>query len=210
MAHCNDDAGKLGRRLGLDIIEAWKEGATIRMPFDCVLGAWRLHEGELRGYLMHRLGAADAADDLLQEMFLKAMRQGARFEEIRDPRAWLFHVARNALVDHARLGKQQVELPDHLAAPEPDQRTPVDELDACLLRNLAELPPEDRQIIEQCDLQGVKQQAFAHANGLTLPAAKSRLLRARKHLRDALTHNCQVHFDEAGTVCCHVPRAPLA
>ena len=183
-------------------------GATIRMPFDCVLGAWRAHESELRGYLIHRLGDVDAADDMLQETFLKAMRQGARFEEIRDPRAWLFHVARNALVDHARLGKHQVELPEHLAAPEPAQRAPVDELDACLLRNLAEMSPEDRQIIEQCDLQDVRQQVFAHANGLTLPAAKSRLLRARKHLRDALMRNCQVRFDETGAVCCHVPRAP--
>lgn len=180
------------------------------MPFDCVLGAWRAHEGELRGYLKHRLRDADVADDLLQETFLKAMRQGARFEAIRDPRAWLFQVARNALVDHARLGKQLVELPDHLAAPEHTARAPVDELDACLLRNLAEMSPEDRKIIEQCDLQGVKQSVFAHAHDLTLPAAKSRLLRARKHLRDALTRNCQVRFDETGAVCCHVPRDPLA
>lgn len=180
------------------------------MPFDCVLGAWRAHESELRGYLMHRLGDADAADDLLQETFLKAMRQGARFEAIRDPRAWLFHVARNALVDRARLGKHEVELPDQLAAPVHAEREPVDELDACLLRNLAEMPADDRQIIEQCDLQGVKQLAFAHAHGLTLPAAKSRLLRARKHLRDALTRNCQVRFDDTGAVCCHVPRRPSA
>jgi RNA polymerase sigma-70 factor (ECF subfamily) len=179
------------------------------MSLESVLGAWLDHEPELRGYLIHRLGDAHTADDLLQDTFLKALRVGARFEEIRDPRAWLFHVARNALVDHARLGKHQVELPDQLASPEHADRPPVDELDACLLRNLAEMLPEDRQIIEQCDLQGVKQLVFAQANDLSLPAVKSRLLRARKRLRDALTKNCQVRFDESGAVCCHVPRAPL-
>jgi RNA polymerase sigma-70 factor (ECF subfamily) len=177
-----------------------------------VLGAWRDHEGELRGYLVHRLGDADAdaADDLLQETFLKAMRQGAHFAEIADPRAWLFRVARNAVVDRARLGKNQVPLPDDVAASEQAERKPVDELDACLLRNLAELQPEDRQIIEQCDLQGVKQQDFAHAHDLSLPAAKSRLLRARTRLREALMRNCQVRFDETGAICCHVPRDDIA
>lgn len=142
------------------------------MPFDCVLAAWRAHEAELRGYLIHRLGDADSADDVLQEIFLKAMRQGATFCEINQPRAWLFQVARNTL----------------------------------LQRNLAEMPVEDRQIIEQCDLQGVRQQDFARAHGLSLPATKSRLLRARQRLRDRLTRNCQVHLDENGRVCCHVPR----
>jgi len=186
------------------------QGSGDEMSFDCVLGAWRTHEGELRGYLTRRLGDADAADDLLQETFLKAMRQGAHFREIREPRAWLFHVARNALVDQARLVKRQVDLPDHRAAPEKAERAPVDELDTCLLRNLTEMSPDDRRIIEQCDLQGVKQLAFAQAHDLTLPAAKSRLLRARKQLRDALIRNCHVRFDESGAVCCHVPRDPLA
>lgn len=176
------------------------------MSFDCVLAAWRLHEAELRNYLLHRLGDSYAADDLLQEVFIKSLRQGQGFCEIDNPRAWLFQVARNALTDQARSGKTYVELPDDLAAPEEEGRAPVDELDACLLRNLSEIPSEDREIIEQCDLQGVKQQAFAQTHGLSLSAAKSRLLRARQRLREALTRNCQVRFDETGRVCCHVTR----
>lgn len=176
------------------------------MPFDCVLAAWQAHERELRGFLLRRVADPHAADDLLQELFLKSMRQGANFCTIETPRAWLFHVARNALVDHARVTHPQVELSEQIAA-HADERAPVDELDACLLRNLAELAADDREIIEQCDLQGVKQQVFALKAGLSLPAAKARLLRARKRLREALTRNCQVRFDDTGRVCCHVPRA---
>lgn len=175
------------------------------MSFDCVLSAWRAHEHELRGYLLHRLADPYATDDLLQELFLKSMRQGEHFCAIENPRAWLFQVARNALVDRARLDRPQIELPEQLAAAH-EERAPVDALDACLLRNLAEMSREDRDILEQCDLQGVRQQAYAQAAGLSLPAAKARLLRARKRLRDALMRNCQVRFDETGRVCCHVPR----
>ena len=52
---------------------------TVNTAFSCVIKAWRAHEGELRGYLTHRLGNTQPADDLLQEVFIKAMRQGARF-----------------------------------------------------------------------------------------------------------------------------------
>jgi RNA polymerase sigma-70 factor (ECF subfamily) len=174
-----------------------------RTAFDCVLGAWKAHERELRGYLLHRLGDRYLADDMLQEILLKAMRQGEGFCVLDSPRAWLFQVARNALVDHARLAKPTVELPDTLAA-EADERVPVDALDACLARNLAALAAEDRDVIEQCDLRGTRRQEYAAARGLTLAAVKSRLLRARARLRARLVEHCRVRFDEAGRVCCHV------
>lgn len=176
------------------------------MTFEHVLPAWLSHERELRTYLVHRLGDVHAADDLLQEVFLKLIRQGAAFSGIGNARAWLFRVARNALIDQARGVKPHVGLPDDLVAPEQDERAPVDELDACVQRNLSEMHPDDRAIIDQCDLQGIKQQAFAQAHGLSLAAAKSRLLRARQRLREALVRNCQVRFDETGRVCCHTPR----
>ena len=176
------------------------------MAYDCVIAAWRNHEPEIHGYLVRNLGDVHLAEDLLQDTFLKAMRQGESFCSIENPRAWLFQVARNALIDQARRSRPQEELSDALAAPIADERDPIDALDACLERNLGEMSPEDREIIEQCDLKGVKQQSFANQHGLGLPAVKSRLQRARKRLRDSLMLNCQVNFDESGKVCCHTPR----
>lgn len=173
--------------------------------FSCVLHAWQAHESELRRFVMHRLGDRYLTDDLLQEIFLRAMRQGEAFCAISQPRAWLFQVARNLLVDRARLQKPEVAIDDDLVD-EQDERPPVEALDGCLARNLAEMATDDRDVIEQCDLQGVKQQVFAEAHGLSLAAVKSRLVRARRRLRDNLVRNCQVRFDETGHVCCHVPR----
>ena len=87
-----------------------------------------------------------------------------------------------------------------------ESRLPVDELDGCVRRNLAEMPPDDRDVIERCDLEGLTVRSYAESAGLSLPAAKSRLLRARRRLREALIQNCQVRFDDSGHVCCHVPR----
>lgn len=73
---------------------------------------------------------------------------------------------------------------------------------------MAELSPEDAAILGACDLAGQTVRDFAENHGLALPAAKSRLLRARQRLRDRLTTVCQVSFEPDGTVAGHVPRAP--
>ena len=129
----------------------------------CLLSAWSSHAPELKRYLDRRLGDADEAADLLQDAFIKALRQGRGFCAVRNPRAWLFQVARNTLTD--------------------------------------------RLALTLCDIEGQPQQALADRLGLSLPAAKSRLQRARTRLQRRLVEACQVRFDEQGRVCGFTPRA---
>jgi RNA polymerase sigma-70 factor (ECF subfamily) len=159
----------------------------------------------LRGWARHRLGNAAEADDLLQDLFLKALRQGEHFCSVHNARAWLFEVARNTLADRLRVARETVPLPEDLRAPI-DETDTVDALTACLPRVLSELSPEDRAAITQCDLQGMPQAEFAAAQGLSLSAAKSRVQRARQRLRERMTLACQVRFDSAGSVSDFVPR----
>ena len=176
--------------------------------YACHNKAWRQHQAEIRNFLINRASASDA-DDLSQEVFLKALLLGKDFCRIDNPRAWLFHVARNLLIDRLRLSKEQVPLPDdlcELSTPAPDA---VDLLSHCLPRVLSELSPEDREAITFCDMQAMTQKDYAARHGLTLPGAKSRLQRARLRLRSRLAEACQVSFDERGKVCCFVPRPPL-
>ncbi|MGL4206599.1 MAG: sigma-70 family RNA polymerase sigma factor [Aeromonadaceae bacterium] len=174
----------------------------------CLLRAWQQHEPELRGWFSYRLRDKERVADALQELFLKAMTQGSRFCTIADPRAWLFEVARHHLVDLQRKHKEWLPLPDDLHHEEPALAV-VDELTGCLPRVLSELSEADRRILSCCDIEGMTQQAFATAQGITLAAAKSRLLRARIRLKEQLTHSCQVRLDAEGKVCCYTPRPAL-
>jgi len=175
---------------------------------NCLMTAWHEHEAELRGWLRHRLGNATDAEDLLQDVFLKAMRQGERFCAITNARAWLYEVARNTLADRLRLARDTVELPGDLSAGT-EEATAVDSLAACLPRVLSELSPEDREAITLCDLERLPQEKYARRKGLSLPGAKSRVQRARKRLREQLTLSCQVSLDAAGQVSDFVPRHPI-
>jgi RNA polymerase sigma-70 factor (ECF subfamily) len=95
--------------------------------YSCHNKAWRQHKAELRGFLVNRAGGAAEADDLLQDVFLKALQQGKDFCLLENPRAWLFHVARNLLIDRLRLTREQVPLPEDLGA---DAETAIDPVDS--------------------------------------------------------------------------------
>jgi len=179
--------------------------------FGCVAAAWQAHERELRNYLRHRSADPDVADDVLQDVFVKAMREGRGFCTLDNPRAWLFQVARNTLVDRLRTTHPHEPLTDELADIIPldtQPMAPVDALSGCLVRTLGELSAEDAAILRACDLEGQTQRSFAQAQGLSLPAVKSRLMRARQRLRERTSQACQVRFEADGRVASHVPRPP--
>ena len=177
--------------------------------YTCHNKAWQQHKAEIRSFLANRCASAAEADDLLQEVFLKALLKGKEFCQLDNPRAWLFHVARNLLIDRLRLTKEQVPLPDDLSAESDIAFVPVDLLSHCLPRVLTELSSEDRDAVLLCDMQGMTQKDYAKHLGISLPAAKSRVQRARLRLRAQLAEACQVTFDDEGNVCCFVPRPPL-
>jgi RNA polymerase sigma-70 factor (ECF subfamily) len=172
------------------------------VPPPCLLAAWHAHERELRAWLRGRLHEAQDAEDLLQDLFLKGLRQGRAFCELRDARAWWFTAARNALTDRLRLRREWEALPPELVA-EADGRPPVATLADCLPKVLAGLSEADREAIVRCDLEGMTQARYARAQGLSLPGAKARVQRARQRLRARLTAACAVRLDSAGRVCCH-------
>lgn len=167
---------------------------------------WNRHQRELRRWLQRQLPHPNDVDDLLQELFLKVLRHHDHLDELNHTRAWLFTVARHTLIDHLRLRREWVELPEELFD-QSEELPLVDRLASCLPCVLAELSEADHQIIAECDLQGVKQEAFAQRYGLKLSTAKSRLQRARKRLKGQLEQSCHLRYDEQGQLCCFEPCA---
>lgn len=178
------------------------------MAANCLQTAWAQHAAELRAWLLHHLRQPQDVDDLMQDLFLKVLRQGEQFCSVHHTRAWLFQVARHALADHFREPSMRLEWCDGLdELPAPvDLPDPIDQLAMCLPRALSELHPADREAIVFCDIEGQSQAEYAARVGLGLSAAKSRLQRARQRLRAHLTDACQVQFDQAGHVEDFVPR----
>lgn len=167
----------------------------------CVQQAWNNHKHELRGFFLGQLGDAHCADDLLQDVFVKALADRETFCQLKNTRAWLYRVARNRLIDFQRSHKYYAEVSDCYPA-ETYEPSTLEKLSKCLPPVLKNLSADDREIIEWCDLEGLHQAEYARLKDLSIVAAKSRIQRARKRLKNRLLTGCQIGFDEQGSVCC--------
>ncbi|MGV6851097.1 MAG: sigma-70 family RNA polymerase sigma factor [bacterium] len=178
---------------------------------NCIINAWGNYEAELRGFLINKVSNKALAEDILQETFLRAVSEGSQFCTLENPRAWLFRVARNRLIDTARLAESRLvteELPEQVED-KFEEIQAVQSLDICLPKALLRLNEDDQKIIKNCDIDGQTQLEFAENNGLTLVATKSRIQRARKRLKSELITLCKVNFDDSGKVCCFASQDDL-
>ena len=166
---------------------------------------WSELGGRLRAFVARRVNDAHAADDITQDVLLKVQTQlDALPPEDKLP-AWVFAVARNAVVDYyrARAVRDHATINDVDAAAGPgegDDAEPRRQLARCLARMVEQLPEPYREAMKLADLEGLTQQEVAARVGVSLSGAKSRVQRARQQLREMIEDCCRVERDARGGV----------
>jgi len=139
-------------------------------------------------YRMSRqLVGTEAADDLVQETFLRAWKYFETFDSATNCRAWLFRILRNVWIGRWR--KSRLELP--LAETGEEQIEPYydwedeflrDEMSAEVERALAELPADYRMAILLADVEDLTYEDIARVMECPIGTVMSRLNRGRKML----------------------------
>jgi RNA polymerase sigma-70 factor (ECF subfamily) len=175
----------------------------------CLMNAWHENETQLKNWLIKQTGNYDQAQDLLQDVFIKAMKHKDVFCRIENAKSWLFKTAKNSFIDSYRKSKGEVQSLlvdiDDQDNKDMSDSAPILDLQQCLTRVLLELDDEDKEIIEHCDILGMQQSDYAQKKKLSLTATKSRIQRARKKLRQQMIASCNVQFEQ-DKVCCFTPR----
>jgi RNA polymerase sigma-70 factor, ECF subfamily len=137
------------------------------------------------------VGPADA-DDVAQEVFLRALHRLDRFRGDAPFRAWLLRIAHNAAVSEVRTRRPE---PVERARDEPSApRSPAEELEererAERLRSkLGQLTPAHRAVLVLRDLEGLSYEEIADVTDAPLGSVKGRLHRARRELIEILRGN---------------------
>jgi RNA polymerase sigma-70 factor (ECF subfamily) len=138
---------------------------------------------------LRRLGDRGRAEDAVQETFASVWRSAGSYRQERGPGApWLYAVARNAIVDRRRaLGEPTAEPVDKASKdPGPPERAEASWIAWRVYRALAELPDQERRLIELAYWGGLSQSEIAEFLNVPLGTVKTRTRSALGRLADLL------------------------
>lgn len=153
---------------------------------------WLEHKVALRSFILKRVKDRELTEDILQDVLLKVYGFCRDKGGVRNVRSWLFQITRNTLVDHLRKQKKFVDREIQEEIQEEENSAFLEALDY-IEPLLNFLPEEYRLPLKLADLEGMKQADIAQQLGLSLPATKSRIQRARDLLRAEFLTCC--HFE---------------
>lgn len=164
---------------------------------------WTHLSSDLWRFIRRRVSDDHAADDLLQETFVRVHRNIETLQDADRLAAWVYQIARNVVHDHHRKATNPaVALADADPADEYDDRLSrlrcrgagwLDEM-------IQSLPDGYREAVQLSEIEGLPQQEIANRLGLSLSGAKSRIQRGRAMLKQALGRCCFFHFDRRGNL----------
>jgi RNA polymerase sigma-70 factor (ECF subfamily) len=143
-------------------------------------------------FLSVRVEDRDAAKDILQSAYLKAVEHGSEIRDHESTVAWFYRILRNAITDHYRRKAARTNAHEVFAAEAPVsyEAELTHTVCACIGDVIRDLKSEYRTAIEQVDLGGASVEAFAQSQQTSANNASVRLHRARKAVAKKLTTVC--------------------
>ncbi len=154
----------------------------------------RRYSRSVRGVIFGVLGDADRVDDVAQQVWHGVWSRIGDLRDVRQWRPWLYRLARNAAVDAGRQQTRQKRLAEQVAqvvpatAPTaPDGELAARELQATVLEAIRSLPALYREPFVLRHLENWSYQRIAEAMDTPLATVETRLVRARRLLREALS-----------------------
>jgi RNA polymerase sigma-70 factor (ECF subfamily) len=155
---------------------------------------YRQTQAKLYGVIVRIVSRRDVAGEILQEAYVRIWERAADFDPAKgSPMAWMATIARNRALDEVRRARPIAidDMPDSFdpAAEEIDPLAPRERSErlAALMRCLAALDPEKRQIVLLAYYRGSSRETLAKRFDRPVPTIKTWLRRSLSDLRDCLS-----------------------
>jgi RNA polymerase sigma-70 factor (ECF subfamily) len=173
------DDGPTARQRDADLVAAAAAGDVSALE-----SLLRKHADAVYGHALRFFGDPDAAEDAVQEVFVKVYRSLSGFKGEAAFSTWLFRVTRNVCLDLLRAGKRRPVPMDPLDLPQRSKSDIADPViaSAALEEALATLPPEERDAFNAISLFALDYREAAEVLGVPVGTVKSRVFRARRAL----------------------------
>ncbi len=142
-------------------------------------------------FVEKRLGSREAAEDVLQAAYAKALTKEEELREGERVAAWFYRILRNAIVDHyRRTGAHAKALDGYAREPRDDGGELEREVCACVGELLDDMKPEYQGILRAGEIDELPLEEIAKREKITANNAGVRLHRAREALKKRVVQTC--------------------
>lgn len=162
---------------------------------------WKEHHDQLLNFIRKRVEDTDAAEDILQDVFLKILSKIETLKNSDKLKSWLFQITRNVIADYYR----QKQKESNLTGTTREEEFTIDEsamreAESWVGLHVQELPDNYRKAVELFELKGQSLQQIANQMGISYTNARARVNRGRAALKKNLTDCCTFHVDVYGNI----------
>ncbi len=164
---------------------------------------WDNFNQQLYSFIYKRVNSKVEAEDILQNVFIKIHKNIEDLSDKEKLPPWIYRIARNTIIDYYRNAgrNRQIEFNEELIPQDiPPKGDLYCEIKTCLKSFVGILPEKYRQTVELSELGGMKQKDVAEKLKISLPAAKSRILRGKEMIKQHFIDCCKFKLDENGNL----------
>jgi RNA polymerase sigma-70 factor (ECF subfamily) len=151
------------------------------------VGIYNRYKGPIYSFCYKMLRDSDAAEDVMQETFLRIYENRDRLLKTSAFKSWLFTIARNQCLNSIRRNSKHTSLETDSSDQLINVNTPFSEMEKteqvrAVTRLLEALKPDYREILILREYQNLSYEEIASVTRTSVSAVKSRLFKARKKL----------------------------
>ncbi len=159
---------------------------------------WDNYKDYLLNFIQSKVDDIDVGYDILQDVGIKLNENLNKKVEINNYKAWLFQVTRNTIADYYRKHKKYSAMPIDLVESTVDSGACVCDLSGFIIETY--LPEKYGRPLYLSDIEQRPQQEIAEILGISISATKSRILRARKKLKELINTCIDISYNNNGQI----------
>jgi len=174
---------------------------------------WESFNENLHNYVKRRVLDKSLADDIVQDVFLKVMKNIQKLNEVENIQQYLYKITHNTMVDSFRSRKlvfQELELntaehSSHLSKNTLNIEPEIESLNSivsksCIKPFIEKLPEKYKTALIAAEINNVTQKELAERFDISYSGAKSRVQRGKEKLKNLLQECCNFKYDTYGNL----------
>lgn len=151
-------------------------------------------------YIRYKITDKHLAEDLTQEVFIKAGKSIDSLKEGEKIQSWLYSIATNTIFDHFRKKNLPFIAEYDLAVDNTDEQSVLNELTCCLNEYIGQLKPIEKEILQAIYIKEYTIKEYSEYSNINLSTVKSHARRAKQSLKKLFDNCCNFEINTHGEI----------